>query len=58
MSSCDSYDCLDVVLENVVMNVALSRDEGCRHTSTQSDPPFPCNGDSTHLKLRVGIFSS
>lgn len=28
MSSCDSYDCLDVVLENVIMNFALSRDEG------------------------------
>ena len=21
------------------------------HTSTQSSPPFPCCGDSTHLKL-------
>lgn len=22
-------------------------------TSTQLEPPFPCSGDSTHLKLRL-----
>ena len=30
-----------------------SKDDSSEITSTQSDPPFPCSGDSTHLKLQT-----
>ncbi len=50
MCACDRDDGLYVVLKIRVKHLFLYADEA-RLTSTQSGPPWPCKGDSTHFKL-------